>query len=509
MKNTKRHKASFIAWIMVILVLAIAIPLNLIASRLDVSWDMTPSKLYSLTDTSTEYLEELSDEGVTVDFYFLMKMDVLKTDTEYLALYNTLLQYSSYSCINFKDFDPDEEPELVDSLNPDGYLNLTSGDILIQCNGISKRLPSSSMYRYNYDSDGNVESAYFQGENYITGAIKAAASNFTPTLYFLTGHGEQSLEDNYTQLIANLSNYNYAAKTLDLSQETAVPDDAAILVEAAPTEDITDAEKEMIDDYLDKGGNITFLMSPVKDNIKFSNIEDIMAEFCIAMDYDRVYETDSSLHADGDAYTIMCNLTEVSDDEDTTDDEYSEYIDITAVNTSTDSSIDLTSGLIDNGFDTYMPESRSFYEVYTENFSTMSLNTLITANTTAVGEPYGGINDDPDDITNEVNGLTLAMYSMDNSRNEAKIVCFGSADFITDDSLEDGYFVNPVYLLLSTVSWMYDSDVDMGIENKENTYDTMNFSGASQADGIMILFVAVPVVIAVIGLTVWIRRRKA
>jgi ABC-type uncharacterized transport system involved in gliding motility auxiliary subunit len=56
---------------------------------------------------------------------------------------------------------------------------------------------------------------------------------------------------------------------------------------------------------------------------------------------------------------------------------------------------------------------------------------------------------------------------------------------------------------------MYDSDVDMGIENKENTYDTMNFSGASQADGIMILFVAVPVVIAVIGLTVWIRRRKA
>lgn len=510
-RNSKKRRATGLAWAMVILVLAIAIPLNLIANRLDLSWDMTPSRLYSLSETSTDYLEELSESDTKVNMYFLMKMDELETDDDSMALYNILKQYSRYSCINFVDFDPDEDPELVDSLNPDGYLNLTTGDILIECGGVEKRIPGTSMYKYegNYNSNGTfvTEAAYFQGENYITGAIKAAVSNITPVVYFLSGHGEPSLEDNYTSLIANLSNYNYDAKQINLMEEGKIPDDAAILFEAGPTEDITDDEKEMIDEYLDGGGNITFMMTPEKADMRYKNIEAIMDDFCIAMDYDRVYETDNDYHVSGDAYTVQCNLVESdsSDDSDSSD----SYIDITAVNDASSNTVDLTSGLIDSGIYTFMPESRSFYTASNENYSSLTMGDLIRTNTSAVGEPYGGTDDDPANITDDVNGLTLSMYSMDETRNSAKVVVFGSAEFINDERLKDDYFVNPVYLLLSTISWMKSSDVDMGIEDKENVYDTIDFVEQSRATSTIWVFLAVPVVIAVAGLCIWAGRRKA
>ena len=113
------------------------------------------------------------------------------------------------------------------------------------------------VYEGDYDSSGNfiAENAYFQGENYITGAIKSVVEGEVPSVYFLTGHGEKSIDDNYTSFRKNLKNYNYEAKELNLTTEEAVPDDAAIIIVPAPKKDITDDEKQKIDDYMDKGGN--------------------------------------------------------------------------------------------------------------------------------------------------------------------------------------------------------------------------------------------------------------
>ncbi len=369
------------------------------------------------------------------------------------------------------------------------------------------------MYRNSgsYDDDGNYTSGvtYFEGENLITGAIKAAVSDITPKVYFLSGHGEPTIEENFSKLSSNLSNYNYSAEELDLSSVDAVPDDAAILVEAAPEKDITDSEKEMINKFLDNGGNITFLMSPNNSKQNYTNIESIMEDYCIAMHYDRVKETNNSLHLDGDAYAVECNLTEVSNSDEEGTSESSQYVDIMTVNDSYSGDVDLTSGLISNGLYTYMPESRSFYFLYNDNLSTMDINTLITTNTTAEGEPYGGTIDDPDVLKDTTSGLCLSAYSMDKSRNDSKIVCFGSADFLKDENMESGYYINPLYLFLSTVSWMQSSDIDMGIASKEEVNDKMHFENEASAKTYMAIFMAIPVVVAAAGLGVWIKRRKA
>ena len=110
-QNTKtaQKKRSFTAYIISLaaLTLALAITLNLLASRLDIVWDMTPTSMYKLTDTSKDMLSRLDKN---VNFYFLLDMDVLSTDTNSMALYHALDEYRSYDRINFIDFEPDDSP---------------------------------------------------------------------------------------------------------------------------------------------------------------------------------------------------------------------------------------------------------------------------------------------------------------------------------------------------------------------------------------------------------------
>ena len=133
----------------------------------------------------------------------------------------------------------------------------------------SKRIPGNVMYYYEIDEENNVQNAYFQGENYITGAIKSVVEGIMPSVYFLTGHGEKSLEENYTTFRKNLKNYNYEAKELNLMTEEAVPEDAKIVIIAGPKTDITEAEKAKLESFMDKGGNLSLLMSPNDDDIDY------------------------------------------------------------------------------------------------------------------------------------------------------------------------------------------------------------------------------------------------
>lgn len=490
-KSKKNAKFTTIAWIFAVMLLIAVILINVAASFLDVKMDMTPNKLYSLSSTTKNYLEKLDKK---VDLYLLMEMDKVREDDEMIAFTTMMDQYAEYENINFIDIDPDTNPDIVNELNPSGYLNIKSGDIVVKCGDIIKRIPGTSMYVYegDYDSSGNfiAENAYFQGENYITGAIKSVVEGEVPSVYFLTGHGEKSIDDNYTSFRKNLKNYNYEAKELNLTTEEAVPDDAAIIIVPAPKKDITDDEKQKIDDYMDKGGNLSLLLSPNGDDTEYKNILELMHEYCLGMDYNRVYETDSSKHVSGDKYEIMVNL-----------------VDITDMKKENENLTDLTSALIEeNSLIPYMPESRSFFEYQGDNYSNLNICPLIETYDSAYGESYGGPEVDPEDISGI---LYLAAYSEDPTRNNSKMVVMGNAEFIDDEHLQEDYAIVPVYLYLSTITWMYNSDVNMGIPAREKTYDYMTLESESDTNVILVILCASHIVVAAAGVIIWIKRRNS
>ena len=101
------------------------------------------------------------------------------------------------------------------------------------------------------------------------------------------------------------------------------------------------------------------------------------------------------------------------------------------------------------------------------------------------------------------------MYATSSLRNDAKIMVMGNAEFIDDTNVSQDYMIVPVNMMLSVISWMYDSDLafDMGIADKERTYDSMLINSETAANTTNITFIVVPVAVGLIGLGVWLKRR--
>ncbi len=484
--TAKNKRFTALAWILAILVLAVSIPLNLIFERINVNFDMTPNSMYTLTDTTKEYLDELDAKNVTVDVYFLTKLKDLEGDLECLALYRTLLAYKEHKCFNLIDFDPDTDPQTLREINPDGVFNLSAGDFLFSCNGMVKRLPGTLMYTYQLDENEQIVSAEFRAENYFTGYMKSVVDGEMPTVYFLAGHDEVPLSD-MTQLAANLGNYNYGAKELNLMTDTAIPADCCILVIASPKRDITDVEYKKILAYTREGGHLSVLMSPNDSKTVFRNIEMLLSNYCIGMNYDRVEETDANRHSHKDVYAMMCDIIQAN----------------------TETGEDLTSALLPNvnNIVTYMPYSRSFYTIYGTNYGKLTADTLIRTQTTAKSVPYGGTLLDPEPV--EGQPQVLSMYVIDKEHNNSKLIVFGSSEFITDAGARNAYFINPLQLFLTSITWMYDSDLDMNIQDKARSFDSLNVNSSTEASVLIAIFVGFPILVAAIGILVWLRRRNA
>ena len=525
MKNVKKTKKNLkfasLAWLLVVMLLAITIFINVAVSFFDVKIDMTPNSYYTMSQQSADYLNKLDKD---VEITLLASINDMKSAPDantMTAFFNILEEYDKFGRITVRDVDPNENPDIVSELDPEGFLSLQEYDIVVKCNDGAKRIPANKMYKTeSSDESGSnvIQSETFCGEELITGAVKSLYEGYTPSVYFLTGHGEKSLDKDFTILKSMLVYDNYDVKELSLVTSEAVPDDAAIIVVPSPEKDISADEKSKLEKYLDNGGNLSLLMDPVNNNTDFDNLTDIMHQYCIGMDYDRVYETDDSMHYDKDKYTIIAELVSLSEDQ-----ESNEY-DITSGFISSgksDDLTDLTASIIekaDGSPRTPMTPSRSFFDYQGDNIGQLLICPLIQASTTAKAEAFGGgrhktSDAELDRMNNSAevsdNGFWLSAYSQDPTRNDSKLVVMGTSELIEDSQLQQGASLPSQLLYLSTISWMSGSDIEMGIPEKSVTYDHMDLETQDDTNFILVLLVAAPIIIAAAGVLIWLKRRHS
>ncbi|MDD6269948.1 MAG: Gldg family protein [Oscillospiraceae bacterium] len=488
-RNSKNKIFTSFAWIIALLILTAAIIINVIVAKLDFNIDVSVQKLFSLSKTSSEYLDKLDSEGKKIEMYFLTDMDELKNDSQTRSLYRAMIEYSQHECIDLIDFDPNKNEEMLEKINSDNTYTLSPGDIILVYGDNKRHINGISMYneKMTYNSSGEIVESeeFFAGENIITSNIQAVVDGYLPTVYFLEGHGEKTMKDNYDGISSLMKSKNYRTKQLNLSESEAVPDDGEIVVIAAPTSDILPNELEKLSDYLDKGGSISIMLSPNGGKFDYNNLQKLLNPFCLEIGYDYIRETDSSSHIAGDDTTILCNLAEQEESSKL-------YADMAS--------------LIESDFYTYMPKSRSVeIDGDNENLSSVETGILINTNSSAVSEPYGGTYDN--DVI-EDRELPVAVYSEDKNRNNAKVTLFGNAEFIDDDHIQDVSYMSSYYVYLSTVTWMADQNLDMGIGEKSATEDYLSVS-KSTAQTLVLFFIALPVVIMIIGVGIWLRRRHS
>jgi ABC-2 type transport system permease protein len=460
--------------ILTAVVVAIAVFVNLLVGMADIKWDLTSSKLYSISDTTKNVLDKLNKDVV---IYGLFDEDKIGAGSDYKEVTELLNQYAKYPRIKIEYIDPDKNPGFISSLDPENIKGIQEQDFVIKCGDKIRILSYYDLFATQFDRYSfqmyKVGSIAEQG---FTGAIKYVTADKTPTIYFAEGHEENNLDRDYTQIKEVLNKNNYDVKTLNLLLSEKVPDDAETLVVASPKRDITADEREKIQEYLENGGRAVFMFDPVETNTVFTEFDKLLSNYNISLNYDMVIENDANRHVPGRNYDIVPDLQ---------------------LN-------DINYGLNPENFVMVMPKSRSI-NVLKNQKDYITVTPLIKTSSQAEGEQI-----DATRGANNEGPLDLAIAVEHNGYSKpSKILVLGNGSFMTDRAIQQyqQYSINGLYFFLNSLSWLQDAADEDIIAPK--LYDTAGIQiSALQATvtGIIML-VLFPLLILLTGLFVYLRRR--
>ena len=407
---------------------------------------------YKLDAKTAELLENTSDKEIEV--YFTAELSDLEEIPELLPLYYTLIQLEEFDNVELICFDPNEDTDIASLIDPTNLLAAEVGDVFVKSGDITRKVSRNLIF-------GN-EMTEYAGEDLIGGAIKICTSGSLPTVYFLTGHGEKSIDDSYKIYADQLRSYNYDVQELNLDEESVVPENAEIIYSAGPQSDITAHEAELLGGFLESGGAASFLISPCETEGRFLNIEAILEEFGILVDYNFVTEKNSG-------HMLRNRENEVSES----------FMQVQYVPRADGCSEDLTSDIINlieyGGYTAGISNTRSFAEIPDEAFANagnVEVSPIIRnipfsedGSYSTVSRSMGG-DDTTSSEANALSGVELAFgYYSYNKLTGGKVIVIGSTDMIDADKVSPA--VNGTGILaLSTNTWLYENDGRLGIENK-------------------------------------------
>lgn len=213
----------------------VLILVNYISAKNPHRIDMTKSGIFSAAPQTQSVLQKL-DKPLEVNAFVEAGSDP--------ALRELLSSFRYISNkVDFKLIDPDKQPDLAEKF----------------------KITAIPAVHLQYDGQTNVVTKLSE-EELTNGIIKITRAE-KKTVYFLSGHGEgdiTNLEEprGYGQLKNALENESYEVKSLVISGDAAMPEDANLLIVAGADRSLQEHEVKAIDAYLKKGKHALFLLSP-------------------------------------------------------------------------------------------------------------------------------------------------------------------------------------------------------------------------------------------------------
>ena len=260
----KKAKYGSNVLILIVAFLGILVVVNYLGYANPQRWDLTEDKENTLTPETIEVLASLT-EPVKVTAFFTPELSSA-TAEELLDQY----EFNSNGKFTYEFIDPVNEPAIANAagITKNGTLLFTMGE--------------------------NKEMVITVTEKELTSALIRLKNPGGRMIYFLTGHGEFSIEggaeDSFTQLVAALTAKNYAVKSLNLLAEARIPEDANVLVIARPLQPVAAEEITLLDEFLKSGGAMIVLEEPTILT-QFGDREDPLAQY-LAETYGVVYGND-------------------------------------------------------------------------------------------------------------------------------------------------------------------------------------------------------------------------
>jgi ABC-type uncharacterized transport system involved in gliding motility auxiliary subunit len=222
--------------LIVVLVLAILVLVNYFLSRHNHRFDFTQAKVHSLSDQSIQVLKNLKKDIQIKGFF-------REGNYSRSQLEDLLKNFTYYSKkVKYEFIDPDKNPGLVKA-----YSITQDGTTILEAGGQETRITTST-------------------EEDLTNALIKATREAKKVIYFLEGHGEHSIEQTeeggFSFVKDELQKLGYEAKKMTLALSETFPQDCALLVIPGPQKDLLPNELETVRDYISRGGRVFFLADP-------------------------------------------------------------------------------------------------------------------------------------------------------------------------------------------------------------------------------------------------------
>lgn len=445
------------------IVLAIVIVVNIFMSSLPsakTKFDISASKLYSITSNTKAVVNNLTQD---VTIYWIVQAD--KEDD---VIENLLSKYESLSDhIRVVKRNPDVYPTFAEQYTDEKVKN---NSLVVESGGRSRYISYDDIYVTETNIYSYTYNTSFDGEGAITSAIDYVTREELPQLYVLEGHGEPGLPSTFKDQIEK---DNIEVKTLSLLKVDAIPEDAAAVMIYAPSSDISDKEKDMLAEYVEKGGKLFVAAGPTKDGV-LENLYGLLADYSVKVNEGVVVEQDREYYA----FQVPLLLAPKMN--------YHE----------------ITKSLIEEKYFPLMPASHGLTIGQTpSNASVTALLTTSDAAFSKAGETISYQKEEGD-----IDGPFAVAVAIERALG-GKIVWFASSSFLDDmyNAYSSGANVD---LAMNALSALIGETEAMAIRSKSLNYNYLTISD-STASLLKVLMIGVfPLVYLGVGIVVVISRRR-
>lgn len=464
--------------ILVLLIIAVFLAINIGMQSLDLTpIDLTEEKLYTLTDESKEKVKDIDKD---VNIYFIGYSD----DDADLGLAK---QYKNTNeRIVAEAVTAEDRPDLVEKY---GIENGSTG-IIVECGDRSKVLTSNDLVTYDSTTYETISIA----EEKLTSAILSVTTDDIPKVYFLEGYSDFSLNVDMRYLNVYLANEITEVDTLNILSTGNVPDDCDTLVVTSPSKDFDDVATTAITDYINKGGNILWLNAAMATSVDLPNANKILALYGVnPFEVGIIRETDSSRMVSDSPDLIIPNLGY----SDITEDLYSDgviFANATKININKDGLEDLKV----EETDLATTSENAYFRTNFNNSSTTASDGEETGSFVVGAQLEKTLTEANDETGEEAKTSTLIIYGENYFTSDYQLAQNSQYPAIQLAYNKD--------LILNSIAYLSDREED--ITARKST-GTVTYTATEQQDTIVrVIIFAVPVVIILIGLIVWQKRRR-
>lgn len=467
--------------ILIVLVVGLVVTGNWGFSKLPEKYrsvDVTSQKIFQLTE-DTKNLLNSTDKNIT--FYVYAKETSVGED-----LKKSLRYYKEFKNISVEYIDPATNPGFAAKYD---QTDMGASSIVVTCGDKFKVVDSSSFYYYDSNSYyGYSQPTGYDVEGQLTSAVSFVISDDNPVIYNIKGNDELPLGAGFKSMI---SKQNMEVKDLDLIKVDEIPEDADAIMIIAPATDINEDELSVLRNYVARGGKIYICLGYTEKEL--TNIYDLMADFSLDVTNGVIMETDRNNYYQEQDYLIPVVASTISAGSSIGDTIFAvQPLGITNANTIPEASLGDAEGSEEEENANETELSATVNVIATSSEGAVLKTDVVNATTT-------------DKEEGDKEGVFI--LGATSELGQAKMVAFASA-FMTDDSVDAVVSGNNAKLFGNVMNYMVEREETVSIPAKSISSPMLTVPNADLiAIGILFIFVF-PVALVVIGIIIWVKRKK-